>query len=518
VTRPTGRRVDRLSPFQAGAITLAVLMVVIYFGFTKSNPFASPYELKAAFTTANQIKPKSPVRIAGVQVGKVKEVKVLDGNRGAEVTMQIQDKGLPIHTDATAKIRPRIFLEGNYFVDLEPGSPSAPTLDDGSTLSIGQTAAPVGFGRFLETFQNSTREDLRTIFQELGTAFDKGGAQGLNSALRYTEKAFKNSAIVNEATLGVLEHDLSNYIKHAGKFAEALDRDPSALKSLVTNFAETADALADEDQNLQEAIGVLDDTLVQGSKAFTALNSAFPPLRRLVADLRPATRAAPAALDAQLQLVPQLRKLVSRSEMLGLARELRPTVPKLVELNKGGVALQEQGRQLSSCQVNVVLPTQQSTIEDKNIPAKGKVYEEGSRWLTGITGESRSFDANGQWIKTLAQTANYAYALGNGRFSFTTKPLQGANPAKAHEPPMRSDVPCETQEAPDLRSIPGTPPPEIKVSRNGPGYAARLTKARASFRTWITRQLKAEGLAGRLKLSDTPLTKAEIPLLKGAGR
>ena len=34
--------------------------------------------------------------------------------------MEIEDKGLPIHKDATLKIRPRIFLEGNFFVDLSP--------------------------------------------------------------------------------------------------------------------------------------------------------------------------------------------------------------------------------------------------------------------------------------------------------------------------------------------------------------------------------------------------------------
>ena len=42
--------------------------------------------------------------------------------------MEIDEKGLPIHKDATLKIRPRIFLEGNFFVDLKPGSPSSPTL------------------------------------------------------------------------------------------------------------------------------------------------------------------------------------------------------------------------------------------------------------------------------------------------------------------------------------------------------------------------------------------------------
>ena len=42
--------------------------------------------------------------------------------------------------DATAKIRPRIFLEGNFFVDLKPGSPGAPVLDAGDTIKVTQTA------------------------------------------------------------------------------------------------------------------------------------------------------------------------------------------------------------------------------------------------------------------------------------------------------------------------------------------------------------------------------------------
>ena len=52
------------------------------------------------------------------------------------MTMSIDTNGLPIHADATAKIRPRIFLEGNFYVDLAPGSPSAPVLSSGATLPV----------------------------------------------------------------------------------------------------------------------------------------------------------------------------------------------------------------------------------------------------------------------------------------------------------------------------------------------------------------------------------------------
>jgi virulence factor Mce-like protein len=500
------RRRSRITDFRAGVLAIAALVAVIYLGFTKAhNPFADPFEVRAAFTTANQLKPKSPVRIAGVQVGKVSKVETL-GRKGAMITMEIDDRGLPIKKDATVKIRPRIFLEGNYFVDIEPGSPSARQLRDGDTVPITQTAAPVGFGRVLETFQRSTREDLQTLLAELGTGLSGGGAAAFNRATRHWEGAFRDSAIVNDATRGVLEHDLSRYIEHAGVVAEGLDRDPRALKELVTGFAQTADALATEQASLRRAIGTLDDTIVQGHSAFGELNRAFPPLRRLVTELRPAARAARPALDAQLKLVPELRRLMSRGELLGLANELRPLVPELVHLNEGGVPLQEQARLLSSCSLQVSLPTLESKVPDKHIEPTGMVYEEGVKWMPGIAGESRSFDAHGQYIKTLAQTANYAYALGDGRFYFTTKPIQGVNPPKAAKghPPLRPDVPCETQEPPDLRTVVGDPPRAIKVNRDTPEYRERAAKALDRSVQWLTGQLEREGLDGILRVTKEP--------------
>ena len=64
------------------------------------------------------IRANSPVRIAGVNVGKVKKIERYEDTDMAVVEMEIKEKGLPIHKDATLKIRPRIFLEGNFFVDL----------------------------------------------------------------------------------------------------------------------------------------------------------------------------------------------------------------------------------------------------------------------------------------------------------------------------------------------------------------------------------------------------------------
>jgi phospholipid/cholesterol/gamma-HCH transport system substrate-binding protein len=498
--------------FRIGLITLLVLGGLTYMGFRKNNPFYKPFEIKVAFTTVHDLKPRSPVRIAGIEVGKVVSIETVgDGkDAGAVATIQIRDKGLPLHADATLKVRPRLFLEGNYFVDLQPGSPSAPVLEEGDTIPATQTMAPVGIGEVLTALNSDTRENLKTVLKEYGEALEGEGAKGYNRSTKYWRAAYLYGAQVSDATRGILEHDLSDYIAASGTVAAALDRSPERLRALITNLAVTFTAFASEQQNLSLAIDELPRTLDVGSRALASLNDAFPSVRRLAAAMTPAVRTSPAALDAQLPFLQQLRGLVSDAELGALAKELRTTVPHLVELNKGGVELQEQQRAFSSCSYNVVAPWQEDTIEDPNFASVGRVYEEGVKWLPGISGESRNFDANGQWVRSFAQNANYAYALGNGRFFFTELPVQGVNPPPQVQPPFEPDVPCETQEPPDLDTIPAAAPAAIRVDQDAPGAAARRLNARNVLQQWMAEELQRSPLGDVYTLSSELLRADQI--------
>ena len=186
------------------------------------------------------------MRIAGVAVGKVKAVEPLEGSSAAVVKMSINKSGLPIHTDATAKIRPRIFLEGNFFVDLKPGTPSAPDFGDGDTIKVTNTATPVQLDQVLTALQDPTREDLRTILRELGTGLERG-APSFNRAYRYIAPAERDTSIVNEALLGTQpDRDLQRLISGLGRATEGLGRNEEQVKDLVTDFSTTMGAFAAE--------------------------------------------------------------------------------------------------------------------------------------------------------------------------------------------------------------------------------------------------------------------------------
>src|SRR3954470_16318633 len=200
-----------LSFFQVGLIAIVLAVAVTYFGFTKSVPFRHHYTISAMFKTSNNIKPGSAVRIAGVNVGKVSEVKLLHPGEdpAAEVTMRIQKAALPLHRDATFKIRPRIFLEGNFFVDIDPGTPSAPTTGDGHVFPVQQGSAPVQLDQITAALPSYTRRDLQKLLNELSSGLSHGGAAGYNRSIKYWEPAYKNGAMVSDATLGEEQHDLS---------------------------------------------------------------------------------------------------------------------------------------------------------------------------------------------------------------------------------------------------------------------------------------------------------------------
>jgi len=506
------RRRAGFNPVAAGLIGLVVAAIAVFFGFTKAIPFLPHYEVKAAFRSANNLRPNSPVRIAGVEVGKVTKVeRARPGDDGVLLTMRIADNGRPLHEDSTFKIRPRIFLEGNFFVDVTPGSPSGKEVADGHTFPVNQTATPVQLDEILTALQSDTRQDLQSFLREYASALSGRGAKGYNASIPYMKPAYRDSAIVSEATLGQAEHDLSGYIDKAGVVAGALDRNRGQLKSLITDFNTTAAAFARESGNLEAAIAELPRTLRVAGPALRALNDSFPGLRGFARDLRPGVRSSGPTLDVSLPLVRQLRRLVSENELRGLTRDLRPAVPALARFTQQSVPLNSEIRLSASCQNEVVLPWSHDQLVDKNFPTHGPVYTQLPKAFPGLAGESRSGDANGQWFRILAAGGTNLVTLRPGVFATTPLPIEGTNPPKPQgRPPLRADVPCETQQPPDLRSQVGPPPEQRQVDTSSPAFKQRYARAREIATDWLKRQLRTEGLDGKLRVGDKDANKELI--------
>jgi len=479
----TGERRQRLPNWAIGLVLVVILAIASVYAFTKAVPWSNPHTVQAVFANVQNVRPNSPVRIAGINVGKVTKIEHLEPEDAAElsaqagasdaagsttvpstavvVTMELEDSALPLHTDATMKLRPRLFLEGNLFVDVTAGTPSAEEAEDGYVFPVSQTSVAVSIDQIFTTLQSDVRSNLQTLLDELGTAFRSGGAEGFREIYRTSPGAFRYTAEVNEAFLGTEPHDLSELIVNLDSAIEALDQG-SQLQDLVTNLRTVLGSFAADSDALERAIAELPRVLEVGRPALASLNSSFPSVRAFAREALPGVRSTPATLDAATPLLRQVRGLVSERELRGLVADLRPTIPRLARLTKETIPFLRQGRSLASCFNEVVIPFGYDEVEDPETPAPGQVYEELGYGLVGISGESRSGDANGPYIRVQTgagpNTVIFPGAFRDGAepaqdaVGLTTAPLLGAIPAieDSQKTPYRPDVACETQDQPNL--------------------------------------------------------------------
>jgi len=471
------------SAFKVGALVIGIALIATYFGFTKHVPFTHGFRVNAVFPSANSIRKNSPVRIAGVNVGKVTKIERQDGTNAAVVTMEIQKKGLPIHKDATVKIRPRIFLEGNFFVDMQPGTPGAPTLGDGDTLPITQASTPVQLDQVLTALQQDTRSQLQQLLDTYGRALTakptpaqdaaqdpsvRGltAAAALNQSYKYGGPALKNVSIVNDALLGSEPHDVSKLIDGLNKTTQGLDRNEAALKDLITNFNTTMAAFASQSSNLSDSVRLLAPTIDNAGKALTSLNNSFPNTRRFARAILPGVNQTAATIDASFPWLAQARPLVSQAELGGLVNDLTPTTKSLAKLTDETLKLLPQADALSKCATNVILPAGDIKVNDPPLSTGAENYKEFWYAMVGLAGEGQNFDGNGMYVRFQPGGGDQTISSGNVG-PYTNAPLFsnavatpiGTRPAyPGKRPPYKPNEPCYKQQLPDVNGTITGPP------------------------------------------------------------
>ena len=468
-----------------GILALVVIGAMTYLGFAKRVPWAQDYELRAVVRQASELHGNSPVRIAGVNVGKVKGVERGPGTT-AIVTMAIEDTGRPVHRDATLKIRPRIFLEGNFFVDLSPGTPDAGELGDGDTIPLAQTATPVQLDEVLRTLDADTRAQARSLVSELGETFDRGGAVALRRGYPHWRGAFGGAAALAEDLRGTDEHDLSGAVRAQARVARALAAKRRELAELVVGFDRVAGAVADRDAELAATFRGLASTVRVAHPALGAVNEALPSLRAFTGDVRPLLRRAPRTLDLAIPALRQVEGLVRRREAPGLVRDLRAPVRTLARIQPRLRGLLDLVKPVTDCVERNALPVLNGKLEDGALSTGQPAWQELLSGMVGLASASQNFDGNGPAVRYHGGYGDQLFSTGQvpqvGQlFGLSEEPLIGSRPpwpGPGKQPPFRPDVPCTSQKVADLRAG-MTPAP---AQRRGRQRDVDLTKAQRLLR------------------------------------
>ncbi len=479
-------------PSNAMIAIFALLVVTVgpYLAFTKHVPFTSyGYEVKATFANGVNIAKNSPVRIAGVEVGKVIGAE-RDGD-ATEVRFTVEGAGRPIHKDAFAEIRPRIFLEGNFFIELDPGSPSSPELDSGETIPVSHTSTAVQLDEILTALQSPVRANLAQLLEGFGTALNekptaaedatqlpevqgKTGGEAINGIFKYGGDAGRYGAQTANALIGTSPDDLSRLIAGTSRTFGAFARHDANLQSLIVNFDVFTGALADQSENLESTIHAFAPTLSTAKTSLVNLNRALPPLRAYAIELTPAVAELPGLISASKPWLQQARPLVSGKEGGGIAKLLSEATPGLAGAAQEGKALAlPQLNQLSLCGSKVLIPTGNQTINDQ-FSTGGPNYREFFYFLTNFAGQSQNFDGNGPYLRlqpgggnVLSEEPNPDGNLSTDKagFTYTAAPSQGVQPQMAGRPPQKDEVRCDKNPVPDLNAGNGQPGAPTLVPR-----------------------------------------------------
>jgi phospholipid/cholesterol/gamma-HCH transport system substrate-binding protein len=470
---------QRSNPVRFGLIVLVITALVVYFGFTKHIPYTHGFRLKAVFANALNISPKSPVRVAGVNVGVVSSVK-REGKTGV-VTMEISGGGLPVHRDATLKIRPRTFLEGNWFVELQPGTPSAPAVSSGYTIPITQTSDPVQLDQVLDALNTDTRANLQTFLAEYGKtltqkptpeedAAQNPAVRGLNAAQALKKsyldapEALKGGAIVNQSLGGVEQHDLSKLVNGIGRFTAALNVHEQQLGELIVNFNTFLGEFAAQSGSLRAAIAQLPGALQNARRAFTNFNAASPSIRTLSLDFVPGVEQLPSTIRAALPWIEEVKASLSPRELGGFAEGLGEAAPTLAKIVTAQEPLFKQSDLLAKCFTNVIFPAGNVKLQDGPNTSGVEAYKEFWYAMVGFAGLGQNFNGNGLMPRFLVSTGNQTVrsqevstvgvAPSGPRqrlLAHASLTPEGTRPAfPASEPPYKPLVPCYTQKLPDF--------------------------------------------------------------------
>ncbi len=117
----------RLGLFLLAAVG-AILASAVFLGNVRLFQRTDRYHLD--FADVEALPPKAAVKIAGVEIGKVHKIQLVNGR--ARVIIEI-DPAIQLHSDAVARIGSTGII-GTRFVELLPGTVKAPVLEPGSTI------------------------------------------------------------------------------------------------------------------------------------------------------------------------------------------------------------------------------------------------------------------------------------------------------------------------------------------------------------------------------------------------
>jgi phospholipid/cholesterol/gamma-HCH transport system substrate-binding protein len=247
--------VPRILTMVIFALSCFGLLLFLWLSFGGPVPLQPEgYRFKAAFPEAATLAEEADVRIAGVNVGKVK-VKELDKGAARTIAeMEMDERYAPIPENTRAILRQKTLL-GETYVELTPGDPETGMLEEGATLRDTNVEQTVELDEILRIFNPATKNALRQWVSYSAEAIEGGTAQDLNDALGNLPEFSESGSDVLQV-LDEQQGAVKRLIRNTGVVFAALNEQDGVLRELIINANNTFEATASEQDALAETIQI----------------------------------------------------------------------------------------------------------------------------------------------------------------------------------------------------------------------------------------------------------------------
>jgi len=283
------------SPVLVGAVTVIVTMVAVFLSYNANEglPFVPTYQLTANVPNANGLVRGNEVRMGGSRIGVVTAIETDPQENGAvaaNLTLELDERIVPLPKDSTLVIRPRSAL-GLKYVEVTKGT-SAAGYEEQATIPLEATSQTETkeIDDFFNMFDEPTRVGSRTNLETYGAGF-AGRGESLNRAF---------------AELGPVVEKLEPVMRNWNSPRTAWARFFPALEQAAAEVAPVAQTQAD---------------------VWVALNTTFTAWASVSDSLQETISEGPPALETATRELPRQRPFLASSEEL--FRRFRPAFASL---------------------------------------------------------------------------------------------------------------------------------------------------------------------------------------------
>jgi phospholipid/cholesterol/gamma-HCH transport system substrate-binding protein len=227
--------------------------------------FNSTNSYSAEFNNATGLKDGQFVRASGVEIGKVKKVRLVEGGTRVQVDFAV-DRSIPLYQSTTAQIR-YLDLIADRYLELTRGEGEGAdrVLPPGGFIPLSRTSPALDLdaliGGFKPLFRALDPEKVNTIASAIITVFQGQGGT-INDILDQTAQLTAHLAQRDQAIGEVVKNlnvVLDTTVRHRKEFDQTVDN----FEKLITGLRNHADPLAAGTANISNAAGTVADLLAE---------------------------------------------------------------------------------------------------------------------------------------------------------------------------------------------------------------------------------------------------------------